>query len=369
MTPAGPAAPSWWTVDVTGGAEAGSTSWTYYVGTQTAYPPGTQPYNDTLETGINVLKDGVLTVEDLSKLDIDSATMNIVKTAEGRAKLFAFPDVADATGGFPGFGQWTLDPFTTPGPAVGTYRFNNTQALATAIYFGNADASGNDPATALSQLGVGQYLKLQNTSDQDRGSLWLITGAPSDQGTFWSMNVTRVQAGTSDLDSLSPTSFVDVGTPTAASTSESGLGVWDFTGFGVGTASNGELSPDIGAAGPDTTTSLAVHDERSDGTNLFGLLDNFKVGDWLILENASDPLNNYAYYKVSSNATYSSPVTTIGVTWVGHTGNFSASDVISVKRVPKAAAQPEARTWGWLSMRTYRVAALQRHSRSRPIPT
>lgn len=73
------------TVVITGGAEAGTTTWTVYVNSNATYSNGLKPYNETFQSGITVQGAGVDIVQNLQKINFVNDA--VTETSEGVARV------------------------------------------------------------------------------------------------------------------------------------------------------------------------------------------------------------------------------------------------------------------------------------------
>jgi hypothetical protein len=95
-------------------------------------------------------------------------------------------------------GRWRFDVGTTAAdPGLNRFRLNHaTFASVTAVYFSETTLDGFDAASLMGRLDVGHRFYIQQTDDATRSGLFEVSGAPTDNGAWWTVPVTVIDAGT-----------------------------------------------------------------------------------------------------------------------------------------------------------------------------
>lgn len=109
-----------------------------------------------------------------------------------------------------------------------------------------------------------------------------------------------------------------------------GIGIWTLL-----TSTPGTQQVKWNSLTPASVTRIDFHDDREGGADVNGLLlDNVRVGDWLLFERTSSPTAQYAYFKVTSNPSYISPETIFaGLTYMAGIGTWEIGHSVSVKHI------------------------------------
>lgn len=94
-------------------------------------------------------------------------------------------------------GEWNFDASTAAAdPGAGDIRFNSaTMALVTQVFISETTSLGNDAASGLAKIQVGDSVYVQQGSNSANFISGSVSSAPTDNGTWWTIPLTLVNSG------------------------------------------------------------------------------------------------------------------------------------------------------------------------------
>lgn len=266
-------------VTITGGAEAGTTSWSYYVGTGVEYPEGTQEYDQTLESSLRVLLAAAEVEDNILTIDIDDASMNVVKTGTGRVKLFSTGAGVSDHGSLTGLAD---DDHTQYVLADGTR--TQTNALLTEAAAPSAPSAG--------------YVKVYAKTDglvYSRDSIGIEQNLSADTQAFASWTVSSIAGATTSAQECS-----------------------------------------FDAANWASITEIKLNYESFEDV-VDEIIQSFEVNDFLLLRNAVSGVHMFVKLSSVTDDSGNSQMV-LGVTHVGSSGTWAADDVADVMHIKGGSA-------------------------------
>lgn len=338
-------------VEVTGGAEAGTTSWSYYVGTSVQYPQGKRPYNEEFVTDFVVSKDDAEIASGVRIIDVDGSTMNVVKTGSNKIKLFS---LAGGGGGGGIVGPIVYESGgTLSAPSAGAFRADAVPFFTSVLRFDD-DGTDGELRGFLLLLEEGNTIFLK---DDTNGELFAgVVSTVNDTGTDVTIALSGVVTADAPGDWTNGRSYTvgafgnnafilnilksgqlsaltDIITLAdddvflvedqsaafgkkkasgallksyilAAVSGQKGLGVWQCGGIAGGVPSIGEFT--VSSAFASSALTHNINDRGADAAFLGGFMQNLPVGTRLLYQDTTD-LTQFATYKISAvvdNGTY-----------------------------------------------------------------
>jgi hypothetical protein len=162
----------------------------------------------SITVGVPGAPEAVVTLADPAEINISTGVVAGPMGPPG-------PAGADGAPGPPGptnaiyTATWTWTTKQTDANTSGQVGINGapTWAMGTAVNVNEQKADNADVSIYLARIGVGDEIYLQMKTDHTRYGLYLVTGAPTDHGTWWSFPVT-FESGSGNLpNGNAPTAF------------------------------------------------------------------------------------------------------------------------------------------------------------------